>query len=242
MRAKQRTNRLGDFFRLDPSIVANGTFIDAGAARGVFSERAMNYPYRKVIAFEPNPSFYGKLFNDFYDVPRFEVHNKALSSAPGYADMKICKTSKGGELSTLSLDPRKPYKLVRTELVTIDSYGIDDLHFLKIDVEGHELEVLKGAEQTLLNNSPMIKLEMSKNHQETFDYLSELGYRVVGHVMRRDVIPLDGEVKVVENGWKCDGYTYCRERYDREWSRPEFEDWPRDLNPFWGDFIFTKEK
>jgi len=239
----QKTNRINHFFeRLDPSIVAKGTFVDAGAARGAFSLRALDQPYRRVIAFEPNPSFYGKLFNDFFDVPRFQVFNKALSSEAGYADMKICKSGMGGELSSLEVTPPSPYRVVNTECVTLDSYGIDDLHFLKMDVEGHELEALKGAEQTLLNNSPMIKLEMSRNQQELFDYLYELGYRVVGHVMRRDIIPLQDKVQVVENGWKCGNYTYSRERYAREWSRPEFSDWPRDLNPFWGDFIFTKER
>ena len=238
----QKTNSIQDFLRLDPSIPIDGTFVDAGAARGAFTHRALEQPYRKIVAFEPHPSFYGKLWNEFFNVPRFQVFNKALSSQAGYVDMNICKSGVGGELSSLEVTPPSPYRVVNTECVTLDSYGIDDLNFIKMDVEGHELEALKGAEQTLLNNSPMIKLEMSKHQQETFDYLRELGYRVVGHVIRRDVIPLNGEVEVVGNGWKCDNYTYSRERYAREWSRPAFADWPRDLNPFWGDFIFTKEK
>lgn len=240
-------NAIQDFFKLDPSISAKGTFVDAGAARGAFVRTALEQPYRKIIAFEPHPFFYGELFNTFFDVRKFEVHNEALSSKNDYVDMNICQSGMGGELSSLTVVPRRPHRIVKTECVTLDSYGIDDLHFLKMDVESHELEALKGAEQTLLNNSPMIKLEMSAHQQETFYYLRELGYRVVGHVMRGDIIPLQDEVQVVENGvvgngWKCGDYTYSRERYAREWSRGSaLKDWPRDINPFWGDFIFTRE-
>ena len=46
------------------------------------------------------------------------------------------------------------------EKITIDSLYLENVSLMKIDVEGHELSVLKGAEQTILKNKPVIILEI----------------------------------------------------------------------------------
>jgi len=53
---------------------------------------------------------------------------------------------------------------------TLDSYGFTDVDFVKIDVEGYELFVLKGAEQTVAQNRPLFQLEMVFEQCRKFDY------------------------------------------------------------------------
>jgi FkbM family methyltransferase len=42
---------------------------------------------------------------------------------------------------------------------TLDSLGLVDVGFLKIDVEGHELAVLRGANETIAKNRPVVFME-----------------------------------------------------------------------------------
>ena len=70
---------------------------------------------------------------------------------------------------------------------TLDEYFLKERnlkpHFLKIDVEGHELEVFKGATQLLKEAKPRILVECEQRHlqniniEEVFQYLLDLGYK-----------------------------------------------------------------
>ena len=68
-------------------------------------------------------------------------------------------------------------------LRTLDSYDFDNVDFLKVDVEGHEYFVLKGAEKTLLRCKPVMVVEQKPGHAARFglgdtyavDYLEKLG-------------------------------------------------------------------
>jgi hypothetical protein len=70
---------------------------------------------------------------------------------------------------------------------TLDSYGLRDIGFIKLDVEGYELQVLKGGTQTIQNNGyPPILFESWPSTNETntklkhnlFNYLFALGYNI----------------------------------------------------------------
>lgn len=62
-----------------------------------------------------------------------------------------------------------------TSLVTIDSLGIDDLSLIQLDVEGHELEALKGAVRSIEKNQPEIMIEDNNNDCSAF--LESVAYR-----------------------------------------------------------------
>ena len=64
----------------------------------------------------------------------------------------------------------------------LDSYGLKDVGFLKIDVEGHELEVLRGAKETLCRSLPSLLVEAEERHRAgtvaaVWGYLRPWGYR-----------------------------------------------------------------
>ena len=88
-------------------------------------------------------------------------------------------------LGRLSLEGR--FKNVRHDVVEVTTERLDDVSFgrpprlLKIDVEGQELEVLRGAERMLRDAAPVVLVEVEQRHrdgdvQEVFDYLASLGY------------------------------------------------------------------
>lgn len=67
-----------------------------------------------------------------------------------------------------------------TMLTTIDSFAIDDLTIIQLDVEGHELEALKGARRTIASAAPFILIE--DNKRACAGLLQELGYQRAGRL------------------------------------------------------------
>ncbi len=67
-----------------------------------------------------------------------------------------------------------------TALLTIDSQGISDLSVIQLDVEGHELEALRGAIETISINQPLIMIE--DNNDNCQEFLHSMGYMYVGEI------------------------------------------------------------
>ena len=65
------------------------------------------------------------------------------------------------------------------ELVSIDGLGFPAVHFIKIDVEGMELDVLRGAAQTIRRDRPVIYVEVLKcDRRAMARWLLDAGYRL----------------------------------------------------------------
>lgn len=71
-------------------------------------------------------------------------------------------------------------------LLTLDSLDLPACHLLKVDVEGAEVEVLKGAEQLLATYRPMMYLENDRadRSEELLTLVERLDYRAYWHVVR----------------------------------------------------------
>ena len=121
------------------------------------------------------------------------THQVALSSAPGTSKIIIKKDNAGhnyldnlhlptrtGQIRTRPTEP--PTETV--QLKTLDSYGFEDVDIIKVDVEGHEFDVVRGAEQTILKYHPVVQLEMVEhqpirfnwNCQQIYDWFYERDY------------------------------------------------------------------
>ena len=85
-------------------------------------------------------------------------------------------------------------RLVR--ITTLDSFGFPDVDFLKIDTEGFELEVLRGAVETLKRCKPVIIVEQKANNGSRYGYddraalpfLEKLGAQIVAEKARDYVL------------------------------------------------------
>jgi len=157
--------------------------IDIGANKGVYSY-LLSRTCRAVEAFEPNPKIFDLLRRC---VPaNVSVHEVALSNATGTAEMMLPihrtgrYSNQGGTLQTKKVEGRE-FGTWPVEQRRLDSYGFTDVSFIKIDVEGFELEVLEGGAETLARERPALLIEIDEAQSkrplsETFQALADYGY------------------------------------------------------------------
>jgi FkbM family methyltransferase len=133
------------------------TFIDVGANMGYFSLLAASRvgAKGKVYAFEPSPYCLGKLDQSISDngIKQIMVERCGLSDKPGQLNL-VVEHSALHSPSFLAKDGDNNYMV---PVVTLDSFlmgkGWPDIDLMKIDVEGFEPNVLRGAEGALKRRS-----------------------------------------------------------------------------------------
>ena len=138
--------------------------VDAGANLGQnTSIMALKTRGGRVHAFEPHPDLYAMLAENVrrwepYGLASIEPVEMALSSAGGIAMLHESIDLGGNSLGLSPPNPRRPAqpRSFDVELTTLDDYlpGSAPVALLKIDVEGHELEVLRGASRLLTAGQP----------------------------------------------------------------------------------------
>jgi FkbM family methyltransferase len=126
------------------------TLLDVGAHLGDWTARALEGLSRHgregvVHAFEPTPSTLAHLTHRFSHEPRVNISPLALSERQGSARFYVV----GDLVGTNSLADRRDGSPIDVESTTVDAYlsarGIGHVTFLKSDVEGHDLSVLRGG-------------------------------------------------------------------------------------------------
>ena len=128
-------------------------FLDIGANIGLYSYYILPVlpQNAKCIAFEPRSETYLRLNKNVIDEKnRFKAEKIALSNRIGVADLFL--PTSHGRSSLLWQDEFEGFKSEKVPVSTLDNYlevnQIKDcIDFIKIDVEGHELEVIYGAEK-----------------------------------------------------------------------------------------------
>jgi len=161
------------------------TLLDIGANRGVYSiymSRAAG-PEGKLISFEAQPELGAHLqsVKDSFGLTNMEIVNKGLSSDTGVLRMRRQRVGSGG--ASFHEDARDDLEELDIPVITLDDYAescsLDKVHFIKCDVEGHELDVFKGGERLLSRDRPALLFECHQSEAENgeiFRYLVDLGY------------------------------------------------------------------
>ncbi len=92
----------------------------------------------------------------------------------------------------------------------LDSLGLPTPYFMKIDVEGYELEVLKGAKETLASGVSFVYVEIHKKEliEDILAFMSALEFEGIPSVQTRIVKPLDGE-EPGKHLFDVYGYLFC---------------------------------
>ena len=150
-----------DEIRLMRKLCARGkSAIDAGANIGTYSYFFLKYANR-VYAYEPNPSLAKRLTRI---LPEVQVRNLALSDASGEVVLKVPLDATGHEqheLASIAQDFDGPVTDFSVRAITLDSENLSNVGLIKVDVEQHERQVLKGAIETIRRNRPIIMSEIS---------------------------------------------------------------------------------
>lgn len=159
-------------------------FLDIGAHTGTYAISLASV-VKDVVAFEPQRSTYYALCGSVAAsglADKIECHRCGLGSEEqaGAQSLKIVSNDGGGS----SLAPGENECVLREETVeirTLDSFGFRNIGFIKMDVEGNELNVLRGALDTLrLSGYPSILFESNGPNPTLFGFLKEaLKYKIV---------------------------------------------------------------
>jgi len=138
--------------KINNYIPEGGVVFDVGGFRGITSQWFSRVA-SQVFTFEPMPESADsiRLVLKIRAIKNVSVHEIALSEKTGTSDFHIYKSK--GHNSLGRVDTSQYIKTIQVPTTSLDEFAsehqIDRIDFLKIDVEGFELEVLKGASRLL---------------------------------------------------------------------------------------------
>ena len=173
-----------------------GTLVDIGAHDGLLTIPLALLPGSQVLAFEPLPSAFARLQSAlraaFGGAPdHVACHHLALGDHQG--SITLAMPVLDGVAQEQWASPAKDYAAhvsnrVAVERFTVpmrrlDDFALADVTAIKLDAEGAEYEILRGARETLLRCRPVLTLEVEERHRAGSTYavpafLDALGYDV----------------------------------------------------------------
>ena len=144
--------------------------IDIGASEGIFSSHLIKYSSR-CIAFEPRPKQAAQLQQIFsLSAVSASVEPVALSDRAGETVLRVLTKDPGrstiDDANPLEDKDGSSQEEIRVPVSTLDQYQLADVGFIKIDVEGHEISVLRGGNQTIAKSRPYLLIEIEDRHHE----------------------------------------------------------------------------
>jgi FkbM family methyltransferase len=172
--------------RMLAQIVAPGmTVIEAGANMGTHTVAlARGCAPGTLYAFEPQQRVFQILcanlaLNDIGNVCAFP---EGCGAEAGWANIPELDYAASGDFGGVSLNMDAP-RSRRVRVTTIDSLALEACGLIKVDVEGWEAEVLKGAAETIARCRPILYVENDRRDRqgELIDLIAGMGYRQYWH-------------------------------------------------------------
>ncbi|CAM3582446.1 FkbM family methyltransferase [Flavobacterium saliperosum] len=182
-----------DDFKCEPELLYlhqvlknDSVFIDIGTNKGIYLYQAEKViKTGKIIGFEPNKKlveFCAHLFKTA------KVYPFAASSSSGISVLNIPKKGNGLQDTRASLEALgDDVEKIEIETIRLDDWvakqGLAKIDLIKIDVEGHEFDSIKGCENILKTIKPIFIIEIELRHahypiKDIFDFIIGFGYEV----------------------------------------------------------------
>lgn len=182
----------GDFRAITTfELPADAVLLDIGANRGQSIDALRLVSPGRIVAFEPNVDLAEKLRKRYSRDSDITIHALALGAERGTFTLFVPVYNGFSFDGLASLDEREATEWLMTRILRFDSrklnihkldchtVRLDDLSlspsFIKIDVQGTELQVLQGSLETLAQYRPVLLIENAE--LAIIDFLSRLGYR-----------------------------------------------------------------
>lgn len=149
-------------------------YIDVGVNIGYHSLAIHKETGCSVIGFEPNPTHFIIAAENCKNAP-IQLFNAALGSRKDTIMMTDVTIDDAGNYGETKQDDTGT---IEAQCLTLDSLNLPEISGMKIDVEGFELGVMKGAEKTIDKYRPVIFYEaLGLDWTGCFDFLSTKGYK-----------------------------------------------------------------
>lgn len=169
---------------LDRIVPEGAVTVDVGANCGLYTRKLARLS-RQVYAFEPSHQMADLLRRT--SASNVSVHEIALSDQTGNAELFIPQDGHEMVYGLASLEPAvgassKAVASVNVPTARLDTIVRQDVAFVKIDVEGHELNVLRGAVELLEHSQPIFLVEAEDRHRlqatrSIFEFFEDRSYR-----------------------------------------------------------------
>ena len=171
-----------------------GTLVDIGAHDGLLTIPLARLPGSRVLAFEPLPSAFARLQAALCaafggDPAHVECHHLALGDHNG--SITLAMPVLDGVAQEQWASTAKDYAAHVSARVTVerftvpmrrlDDFALTDVTAIKLDAEGAEYEILRGARETLLRCRPVLTLEVEERHREGSTYAVPAYFDALGY-------------------------------------------------------------
>ena len=140
----------------------NKNVLDIGGCVGVMSMMLSEITTKKVYVYEPNPISFNLLIQNIKNnnIKNVIAHNYAIGNT--LTETKIIFSHPdniGQTMLAINKEQIKNSNGVKVDLFKLDDVSVKDIGFIKIDVEGYELEVLRSGKNLLTNNEITVAVE-----------------------------------------------------------------------------------
>src|SRR6202012_5526556 len=152
--------------------------IDGGAHDGRLTLPLAALPNARILAFEPLPPAFDRLRNAVRGLEsHVTLRPEALSDRAGHVELVVPRVAGAPQEEWASIVKdyaeimRDDHRVEATDswivpTVTLDSLGLTDVTAIKLDVEGAEQEVLRGASDLLRRCRPVLSVEIEERHRQ----------------------------------------------------------------------------
>lgn len=178
------------------------TIIDSGASNGFLSCYFAQTiaTHGKIFSFEPHPDVFKRLQKNVSqnNLKQISCFQMALGDLVNSSDLNLYYET----ANRLALANKKVIQTITVEETTLDrffsSHQLNACHLIKIDVDGYEKQVLKGAEKIIAQFKPVVVYE---SNQQTMPgaILIQQGYHLFDLTMKKidNTLPLPHDVLAV---------------------------------------------
>jgi FkbM family methyltransferase len=169
------------------AVSGGGLALDVGANIG-FMSMAMLAVGCRVVAFEPQPALFDLLVDNCtregWDFTSFPI---ALSDFIGKSTMPRIRYGEKGNYGALALGQRSELGTITVDCAILNNIVLTErIGFIKIDVEGHEVAVLRGGRERIMRDRPIMYIEDDRPEKSLHlqEMIKGMDYRIERHYPR----------------------------------------------------------